>query len=738
MPKEAEAAEPSSSIGSYEESTAHQTAPISPDSQPKPQTTIPAQTSTRDPLPEPSSLSGGGRSMGIGLERLGIFNGVATTIARLKMSLEVDVISLRLFDDSHNSMVPLFEFRIPNIQGELHGELSASRLEEASAELHLTLDASNMNSTTGKWEPLIEPWQCEAEWSTAFTPDEEGVSRVLCSAPQPFELNVTHALLVSTMRNARTLAELYHNFVTCDNEESMMASEIDEEKARLERHEEDCMPCAVNNLTEVDVRFRNMTMTAQLLAKPGVLVPFEGGSEDVRTSDDFAQTRINGVLVQAIRSNDVPLANELLSRRANVNSVDSNQISALHVACKFKRTDIALQLLKVIALTCQAPRRYAFARVPASGKLLDAEHLRCCLQAGADLECPTPSNLERPLHLAAKAGDLEIVELLLQLKADPLAATAACNCAHTLAQPFPPVHKVLYIAMQKAMKAQDRRFLSRSLAIAASHGSQEDIVRMFREGVDPNSHDGQFTALQLACRHKHSDTVKLLIQHGAEVNLRGPGSHAVTALYTAGRAGSLTIVRLLLLQKADPTALSEKGEVPAQAAHIYRQKRPGCGTAEARREGEETRELLMKAMLSEAITSGYLRAGLKRRPTYCILLPDRLLRFADQELSASRGHIDLVGALEGVEDHFDYADGSPDGRRDHAFEMILIGRKGDASAGVYMAASLEEHDDWVKKLRERLDVFNDINDGSRGRPEDAASDSVVFDPSAPRLTALSQ
>ena len=185
----------------------------------------------------------------------------------------------------------------------------------------MSLSAANMNSASGRWEPLIEPWQVNADWSREFKEEaneddeKDGAKRsrdatrqgsmvekdkVSCNAMQPFELNVSHALLVEGMRAVRILARIEATGSYIER-----LAEDDDYKGRAEWNEEEVMPCAVNNLTELDVRFQNSKMDALLLAKPGTVVPFEGGMDDMRKNDDFALTRHNEHLVKAIRRNDL-------------------------------------------------------------------------------------------------------------------------------------------------------------------------------------------------------------------------------------------------------------------------------------------------------------------------------------------------------------------------------------------------------------------------------------------------
>ena len=53
----------------------------------------------------------------------------------------------------------------------------------------------------------------------------------------------------------------------------------------------------------------------------------------------------------------------------------------------------------------------------------------------------------------------------------------------------------------------------------AFEGSIEDLARTLDEGADPNQADRNgFTPLHFAAQHLDADRVRLLIEHGAEVN----------------------------------------------------------------------------------------------------------------------------------------------------------------------------------------------------------------------------
>lgn len=288
------------------------------------------------------------------------------------------------------------------------------------------------------------------------------------------------------------------------------------------------------------------------------------------------------------------------------------------------------------------------------------------LSSGADFEMATPVKQLRPLHLAASVGALEVVKSLLSRGADPLAATVDGRCAHAFGEHNSELHKLVYSAMREAMKARGQMFVWSKLAAAAKVGDALLLNRLLREGVDPNSHDGVFTALQLACKHGQEEIVCRLIEAGSHINRPAPGTDrfGVTALHVAARAGRLKITRALLEAKADPSLPDLGGQLPVQATGRIKpimgeargssraaltsqawcvarkrsiRKAPGA-------EGEATCGLLKGSLNAAAIHQGALRGGEEKRRLYCMLLPNRLLMFADETVPSPPTTFTLIAA----------------------------------------------------------------------------------------------
>jgi len=94
------------------------------------------------------------------------------------------------------------------------------------------------------------------------------------------------------------------------------------------------------------------------------------------------------------------------------------------------------------------------------------------------------------------------------------------------------------------------------------------ILGQSRVRVNAPNSEG-FTPLALAAFFSHVDAVKVLLESGADVNLRGPSRFANTPLDAAVVGGSAQVVRTLLAARGDPTARSEGNYTPLHKAAAH-------------------------------------------------------------------------------------------------------------------------------------------------------------------------
>ncbi|KAJ7453540.1 ankyrin repeat-containing domain protein [Mycena galericulata] len=105
-----------------------------------------------------------------------------------------------------------------------------------------------------------------------------------------------------------------------------------------------------------------------------------------------------------------------------------------------------------------------------------------------------------------------------------------------------------------------------ALLIASSHGHTEIVRLLLNHGIDVN-HRGQYhygTALQMAAFFGHMECTQLLIECGADVNIEG-GCYG-TALYAASSQGWNLLVQMLLENGAEVNTDSGSVGTPLQVA----------------------------------------------------------------------------------------------------------------------------------------------------------------------------
>jgi ankyrin repeat protein len=169
-----------------------------------------------------------------------------------------------------------------------------------------------------------------------------------------------------------------------------------------------------------------------------------------------------------------------------------------------------------------------------------------------------------PLHHAAATSRLKLVQLLLDVGANPNAADATGATALTTA-----VQESADPAMVTALLAAGARLDFLTAVNLAQYGEAEAMLRDDPSRIGPDGRDT--IALHLAVNKRNLATIRWLIAHGADVNAKRPMwdcNH--TALHMTIEGGAIEIARLLLDAGADPNIRDDKFNATALGwAHFF-------------------------------------------------------------------------------------------------------------------------------------------------------------------------
>lgn len=110
------------------------------------------------------------------------------------------------------------------------------------------------------------------------------------------------------------------------------------------------------------------------------------------------------------------------------------------------------------------------------------------------------------------------------------------------------------------------------LGLASHFGNEETVKLLLERGadLDARSTDGNLNnmAIHAAIAGNHERVVKILIDHGADLNAKCEGKWRLgfTPLHVAAYFGREPIIRMLIGAGADPTATTDRGETPLDIA----------------------------------------------------------------------------------------------------------------------------------------------------------------------------
>lgn len=274
-------------------------------------------------------------------------------------------------------------------------------------------------------------------------------------------------------------------------------------------------------------------------------------------------------LMAAVVYGDVETIQKLIRAGADVNSRTDEGSTALHWA-----VDDIEKVRLLVGAGADVNAVADSGRTPllsACGRRGTLHVVRLLLEHGADPSATAPGyrGPVTPLRLTSELGETETVKLLLKHGANaegsgplPYFSAIACDCAQcaeALTAGGVPAPVNLALAAVGPPLSDSRLLLS-----------AEGVRSWIQRGADVNIPDSfGRTALMLTCAMdaQPENTVKILLEHGAEVNVKCPDGK--TAFDYAKQRGNTPIVKLLLSAGAmSAQTLEENDALPARASSV--------------------------------------------------------------------------------------------------------------------------------------------------------------------------
>ena len=269
-------------------------------------------------------------------------------------------------------------------------------------------------------------------------------------------------------------------------------------------------------------------------------------------------------LVEAVKAGDEDTVRSYLAQGGDVNAASPEGTTALMWAIDGQNPVLA-QLLIESGAGIFSVNRYGMTALHLAARVGDAATTRLLLAAGADANASLPEG-ESVLMAAAKTGNPDVVGLLLSGGADadgtlPAGEVQAFNAADPNAKESWHGQTALMWAAAGGHTEAMRRLIAAGAYLdeTSSLIDAPEIEADRRQGgfVYAKIPRGSMTALHLAAREGRIESVRALIEAGADLDAQD--AEDSTALILATVNGYLDITELLLESGADPNVADRFG-----------------------------------------------------------------------------------------------------------------------------------------------------------------------------------
>ncbi len=208
------------------------------------------------------------------------------------------------------------------------------------------------------------------------------------------------------------------------------------------------------------------------------------------------------------------LVEELIKKGADINAVDEYGYTALMLAADNGHTDTAiLEINNGAKYDAKYKTKYGSTYLQFFAKIGLNEYIKELLNQGADINGKSKGN-DTALKVASEMGHVETVRLLLVNGVD---VNEKDNNGYT-ALKLAAMRGHAEVA--KLLINNGAEYDNDYIWAFASAGLDEFIEELINRGAAIDKQDFGYTPLMYALKSGHTDTAKLLIEHGANVNNR--------------------------------------------------------------------------------------------------------------------------------------------------------------------------------------------------------------------------
>jgi len=260
----------------------------------------------------------------------------------------------------------------------------------------------------------------------------------------------------------------------------------------------------------------------------------------------------------------VDAVHTLLHAGADVDAAQGDGMTALHWAAYRDDLEMAKLLLGAEASTGVVTRVGAITPLILAAKNGSAPMVAALLEAGADPNRATDTGAT-PLMAAAMSGNVDAAKMLIEHDADVNARETGNGQTPLMFAAWENRPGVIRVLIEHGAHPELASYV---LALNEPRRDRDGNLRFRRKGREQsggNSAMGGMTALLFAARDGHLESVRALIEAGADVN-RVSGGDASSPIVIAVANGHYTVGKYLLDHGADPNVFNLDGLTPLYAA----------------------------------------------------------------------------------------------------------------------------------------------------------------------------